>query len=198
MFRKSKDLRSLIAPSRVQKPPNQIRTTISPWTTLFDQKRNFKCGVRNCGACAFMSQRKKEVIGSDGHTHKISQFINCGTSYLVYGLVCPRGLLYVGRTIRPLRTRFSEHKCNIINSNSYDQSMKNKKGHNYSVPRHFKECHDGNPTGLKVFGTEAIKKDNDTGRRFQRLCRQASFWIFTLGSMAPVGMNEDLEVHGAI
>lgn len=145
-----------------------------------------------------MSQRKKEVIGSDGHTHKISQFINCGTSYLVYGLVCPRGLLYVGRTIRPLRTRFSEHKCNIINSNSYDQSMKNKKGHNYSVPRHFKECHDGNPTGLKVFGTEAIKKDNDMGRRFQRLCRQASFWIFTLGSMAPVGMNKDLEVHGAI
>lgn len=76
--------------------------------------------------------------------------------------------------------------------------MKNKKGHNYSVPRHFKECHDGNPTGLKVFGTEAIKKDNDMGRRFQRLCRQASFWIFTLGSMAPVGMNKDLEVHGAI
>lgn len=150
-----------------------------------------------------MSHGKKEVLGSDGHIHRISQFINCGTSYLVYGVVCLCGLLYVGRTIRPLRTRFNEHKCNINNSNSYDQSIKNKKCHNYSVPRHFKECHDGNPTGLKVFGIEAIKKDDDTGRRFRRICRQESFWIFTLGFMAPAGMNKDvswcnLEIRPAI
>lgn len=152
----------------------------------------------NCGACAFTSHRKKEVMGSNGHGHRIGQFINCGTSYLVYGIICPCGLLYVGRTTGPLRVGFSEHKCSIININVYDHHMKNRKRYNYSVPRHFKECHNGNPTGLQVFGIEAIKKDDDTGRRFQRLCKRESFWIFTLGSLAPVGMNEDLEVYGVV
>lgn len=76
--------------------------------------------------------------------------------------------------------------------------MKDKKSHNYLVPRHFRERHNENPIGLKVFGIEAIKKDDDIGRRFQKLCRQESFWIFTLGSMVPDGMNEDLEIHGVI
>lgn len=197
VFRKSKDLRSLIAPSRVRKPQNQTKTPTGNWASIFDQKGNYKCGTKNCGACAFMAHRKKEIMGSDGQYHKIKQFINCGTSYVVYGLICPCGLLYVGRTIRPLRTRFSEHKCSIINSNTYHQS-KNKKCHSYSVPRHFRECHNSNPTGIKVFGIEAIKKDADNGRRFRRLCKQESFWIFTLGSLVPDGMNEDLHIHWAI
>lgn len=198
VFRKAKDLRGLIAPSRVRKPLNQTKTPTDRWTSLFDQKGNYKCGIRNCGACPFMAHRKKEVTGTDGRNHKIGQFINCGTPYVIYGLICPCGLLYVGRTTRPLRTRFSEHKCSIINSNIHHRSIKNKKNHNYSVPRHFREHHNGNPTGLKVFGIETIKKDDDAGRRFKKLCRQESFWIFSLGSMVPDGLNEDLEIHGII
>lgn len=145
-----------------------------------------------------MSHHKKEVMGSDGHDHRIGQFINCGTSYLVYGIICPCGLLDVGRTTLSLRVRLVRlHKCSIINGNVYDHHMKNKR-HNYSVPRHFKDCHNGNPTGLQVFGIEAIKKDDDVGRRFQTLCKREIVWILTLGPLSPAEMNEDLEVHGVV
>ncbi|XP_073465187.1 low affinity immunoglobulin gamma Fc region receptor II-like [Aquarana catesbeiana] len=38
VFQKAKDLRSLIAPSRVRKPLNQTKTPTGRWTSLFDQK----------------------------------------------------------------------------------------------------------------------------------------------------------------
>lgn len=181
VFRKPQDLRSLIAPSRVKtstsKPTNS-------WATIFDQKGCYRCGIKNCGTCMYMWHRKKTVVGRDGKIHPIKQFINCGTEYVVYGIVCPCGRLYVGRTQRPMRVRIGEHKCGIIN-------LRDK----YPVPRHFVEVHQGDPAGMKVFGIESIGRELDIGRRYQRLCKREAFWIFTLGSLAPGGLNEDPEVH---
>lgn len=141
----------------------------------------------------------KRRLWKGGHNQKIKQFINCGTSYLIYGIFSPCGLLYVRRTIRPLRVRFSEHKCNIINSNKeWDKNKKYKKKCNFSLPRHFKEYHNGHPARMQVFGIEEISNDPHNGRRFQRLCKRETFWIFTLCSLARKRMKKDLEVHGVV
>lgn len=109
------------------------------------------------------------------------------TIHQLWYLLC--GFLYVGCTIRPLRMRLCEHKCNIVNitedniaKNKNKDNNKNKNKYNYSVSRHFKEHHNGNPTG----------------RRFQKLCKRETFWIFTLEYLALEGLNEDLEVHEVI
>lgn len=132
----------------------------------------------------YMWHRKKTVVGRDGRVHKLKQFMNCGTQYIVYGIVCPCGRLYVGRTQRPMRVRIGEHKCGIIN-------LRDK----YPVPRHFVEAHQGKPAGMRVFGIESIGGDLDSGRKHQRLCKHEAYWIFTLGSLAPGGLNEDPEIH---
>lgn len=195
VFRKPMDLRGLIAPSRVRKEKKNDKLSLAnPWLTIFEQTGNYKCGVKNCGSCIFMLHRKREFVGLDGRIFKIKQFINCGTNYVVYALICPCGLLYVGRTIRPLRVRFGEHKNNILCIGDPNRTQRN----NYSVPRHFREHHNADPSGLKLFGIEAIKKNHDEGVRFQTLCRRETFWIFSLGSLAPGGLNEDLEVHGVV
>lgn len=59
------------------------------------------------------------------------------------------------------------------------------------MPRHFKHKHDGSTTGLELFGIESIPMSILEGAR---LCKRESYWIFTLQSMAPEGLNEELEI----
>lgn len=128
--------------------------------------------------------QKKKVVGMDGKVHQLKQFINGGTDHVVYGIICPCGCLYVGRTSRPMRVCISEHKCDITNTRV-----------KYTVPQHFQEVHHGDPVGMRVFGIEAIGGDLDRGRRHQRLCTREAFWIFTLGSLTPGWLNEEPEIH---
>lgn len=82
-----------------------------------------------------------------------------------------------------MRVRIGEHKCGIIN-------LRDK----YPVPRHFLEAHQVNPAGMRVFGIESIGGELDSGRKHQRLCKREAYWIFTLGSLAPGGLNKDPEI----
>lgn len=111
VFRRPKDLRSIIAPSRVKKSKNRGLNNL--WTIIFDQKGSYRCGSANCGNCAHLCHRKKDVIGVNGRCHEIKQFISCGTPYVIYGLICSCGLMYVGRTSRQIRTRMNEHRSSI-------------------------------------------------------------------------------------
>lgn len=130
---------------------------------------------------------KKSFARKDGRQFNILQFICCSTQFVVYGLKCPCGSLYVGRTVRTMRTRFGEHRRFI-------EQKKDK----HSVPRHFCQAHNGSTQGLELFGIEAIPMSLPEGERFSRLCQRESFWIFTLNSMSPEGLNEELEVHSLI
>lgn len=81
----------------------------------------------------------------------------------------------------------NEHRSNI-------STGKDK----YSVPRHFKEVHESSIDGLKVFGIEAISNGLDSGNKYQILCTRETFWIFTLGTLAPQGLNEESELHNVV
>lgn len=111
------------------------------WLSVFDQKGSYRCGVSNCGTCASMCHPKKEVTSTDGRDYKIQQFMNCGTTHVVYGLLCPCGLLYVGGTTHPLKKRIGEHKSSISH-------QKEK----YSVPCNFLDVHNSSIKGLRIFG----------------------------------------------
>lgn len=78
----------------------------------------------------------------------------------------------------------SEHKSNI-------NTLKD----NYSVPLHFVDVHNGSTSGLRVFGIETISHDLDNGRKHQSLYNREAFWIFTLGSLAPKRLNEEIELQ---
>ena len=83
-------------------------------------------------------------------------------------LECDCGLQYVGRTSRALHVRIGEHISNI----------KQDKG-NRSVSKHFRECHQKDPSGLYI----------------RQLSRRESFWIYETKVSSPSGLNVEFDLN---
>lgn len=143
----------------------------------------YKCKGIKCKTCGFISHGQKSFCSKDVCTFSIKQFICCITQFVIYGLRCPCGFFYVGRTLHAMRTRFGEHRRLI-----------EKGSEKHSVPCHFKHKHGGSTEGLELFGIESLSMSIPEGERFARLCKRESFWIFTLNSMMSEGLNEELEI----
>lgn len=179
IYRKGKSVKSSIAPSKLkttQKSPLQSLCLI-PLTGMF------QCRKTLCLTCKHVNHGQKDFY-TKGKKYMINNFFNCSSEYVIYALTCPCGLLYIGRTIRTLRKRFGEHR-------RFVEKMVDK----HSVPRHFKEHHSGSLEGLRVWVIESIPSTLPLAERFSRLCQRETYWIYTLDSLAPGGLNEDIETN---
>lgn len=116
-----------------------------------------------------------------GKTYHLGEFYSCSPEFVIYCLTCPCGLLYVGRTVQTLRKRFGEHRRSI------------EEGAELTIPRHFKEFHQGSTKGLQVWVLESIPKS--LPRAECTKCERETFWIYTLDSLSPGGLNEEIEIH---
>lgn len=143
----------------------------------------FQCQKTTCKTCAFVNHGQKQ-FNTKGKTYICNEFYNCGSDFVIYALICPCQLLYIGRTIRPLRQRFGEHRRKI-------EGGRDK----HSVPRHFLKCHNKSTLGLKVWVIEQIPNTFSVAERFHRLCeRGETYWIYSLDTLKPGGINEELEI----
>ena len=110
---------------------------------------------------------------STGTTHKTRSTFTCKTRNLVYLIQCRKcGLQYVGETANPLHIRMNGYRSDI-------HTWKTDK----PVAAHF-NLPDHTLDDLQVMGIEKIH-NNDTEWRKHR----ESYWIFTLDTLAPTGMN---------
>lgn len=182
-FRRARTIKNIIAPSKLKTtmpgPRGDIRT-------YFDNRvGTYKCKKRGCLTCQFILHGRSSFQDTNGNTFHIKQFITCSTDHVIYILRCSCNLFYVGRTIRPMRKRIGEHR-RFISKGCAD----------HSVPRHFLRTHNKDLGKLEVMAIEAIPKGTLTdNERFSLLCKRETFWIFKMGSLAPGGLNEELEVN---
>lgn len=168
IYRKGKSVKSLIAPSKLKKAPKPFIQGLC----LIPLEGMFQCRKTLCLTCKHVNHGQKD-FSTKGKKYMITNFYNCSSEFVIYGLTCPCGLLYVGRTIRALRKRFGEHRRFV------------EKGEDkHSVPRHFKEHHSRSPEGLKVWVIEGIPSTLPPAERFSRLCQRETYWIYTLDSVA--------------
>lgn len=141
---------------------------------------NFKC--LNCAACNFMLTDNTFTHPKTGRVYKVKGRITCLSTFIVYLLTCPCGLLYVGKTKRQLKTRIFEHKCAI-----------RKNDEKSSVARHFNsEGHNANM--LRFMGLECVGRSSRGGDRENRLLQREAWYIFNFNTCIPNGMNEDLSL----
>lgn len=141
---------------------------------------NFKCF--NCAACNFMLTEKEFTHSKTGKTYKVKGRITCLSTFVVYLLTCPCGILYVGKTKRQLKTRIFEHKCSI-----------RKNDEKSSVARHFQSAgHDASM--LKFMGLEMVHRSPRGGNRENHLLQREAWYIFNLNTCIPNGMNEELSL----
>ena len=77
---------------------------------------HFKCG--SCAVCDFTLNVKNFVHGTIDF--KLRHFSNCNTTNVVYAVWCPCGLVYIGQTTQPIKSRIIQHRsrirCQIVNA----------------------------------------------------------------------------------
>lgn len=98
-------------------------------------------------------------------------------------LTCPCGLSYIGKTTRALKTRISEHRSAIRNGVTSSP-----------VAVHFMNAKH-NISSLKYVGIENIKCPRRGGNVDNLLLKRELFWIYTLNTLAPRGLNEDFDIR---
>lgn len=136
---------------------------------------------RSCAACHNNSVKKNTVIGSvTNKTYKLKQFTTCSTRNVVYLITCPCKKQYVGKTNRPVKTRIIEHNSSI-----------RRKDEKSPVARHFNEA--GHPVSSLAYTVlEHVTPARRGGDLERRLLQRECFWIFSLKTVHPLGMNEEL------
>lgn len=93
---------------------------------------------------------------------------------------CPCGIIYVGETTRPIKRRIGEHKCAV-----------RAKDLRSPVSRHFSE-HMHTVSQLRFQIIDGVPPLRRGGDRELQLLQLETFWIYTLDSLAPHGMNENI------
>lgn len=176
-YRRAPNLKSKIAPSRLRSTaPIHKSLELIPLVGMF------QCKKARCKTCDFVKHGRKS-FKHKGKVYPLEGFYNCSSDHVVYALTCPCGLLYIGRTIQPLRQRFGKHRRLIEGGKDL-----------HSVPRHFLEHHNRSTEGLEVWVIEQIPRSLPDAERFKRLCSRETFWIYCLDVLSPGGMNEAIEI----
>ena len=162
-FRRPRNLRDLLVHARITTPAPPPGTGSSP------------CNYRRCKCCAEIVTCNSFSSKSTGRTYNIRSEVTCRSSNLVYLISCKKcGLQYIGETQQPLHVRMNGHRSDI-------RTRKTEK----PIAAHFCQP-DHRLEDLEVRGIEKIHH-GDTNRRRER----ESYWIFTLKTLAPEGMNRD-------
>ncbi len=107
---------SLFVYKRVPNLRNKLvraSTLPSPRQTLLTSLKqgNYPCG--NCAQCHNTWKTNIFTHPRTGTTFPVRGVITCSTKNVVYMLKCPCDNIYIGKTIRPLKQRISEHKSSI-------------------------------------------------------------------------------------
>ena len=168
--KRAKNLRDTVVRADLYNPPKHFLDSLP--------SGNFPC--HNCIHCNAMIRGDSFLHPHSGKKYPVKGRISCKTKYVVYLLKCPCGLCYVGKTIRELKTRFSEHKSAIRNNDEKS-----------SVARHFNAVgHD--VCTLRFQGLEVVNPSKRGGDRGKSLLKREAYWIHTLQTECPRGLNEEL------
>ena len=136
------------------------------------QTGNNPCFNSHCKTCNIKMRKDSFTSHSTGIKHRTRFSFTCKTKNLVYLIQC--GLQYVGETENPLHITMNGHKSDI-NTRKLDKP----------VAAHFNQP-DHSLNDLRVMGIDK-KHTNSAQWRKQR----ESYWIFTLDTMTPKGINLD-------
>ncbi|OCT82187.1 hypothetical protein XELAEV_18024701mg [Xenopus laevis] len=134
-----------------------------------------KKGCYKCAGCITCRQMPSGNSFRHPHTGKeihIKHRITCTTAHVIYIITCPCGLTYFGKTQNTLRERMGNHRSSMKRAIETGKS-------DLPLPKHFLLKGHGLPT-LKFMSIDSVPEPN----------RGAVYWIRTLDTVAPRGLNK--------
>lgn len=134
--------------------------------------------------CQFSSVIRGDHIPhpQTGRLFQINGYYMCNSTYVIYLLKCPCGLVYGGETTQRVRDRIGKHKSTIRCKNLM-----------LPIPHHFNEK-GHNVSQLRYQVLEQIQTPRRGGNRIQLLKQRESFWIHRLNSLSPNGLNREFNL----
>ena len=172
VFRRPPNLRDLVVHSYVKPNNSNFLSDIPPG--------NYKCS--NCAQCGFTTKCKHFTHPHNGREIAIRGTITCSTTFVVYLIKCPCGLAYVGKTTRALRTRISEHRSNIRCGDERNPVAAHFKKFGHSI------------SSFRYWGIEKVERPFRGGDHGLLLLQREAYYIYTLNTMAPNGLNEEFDL----
>ncbi|KAM4014425.1 uncharacterized protein ACNLHF_018048 [Anomaloglossus baeobatrachus] len=159
-------------------------------TFLGNFKPNVKMGCFPCGGCVACPNICRESTFTDAKnvkTYEIRKYITCNSRAVIYYATCPCPKIYIGLTTRQLKVRTREHILGIEAARNATNIEDLK-----TLPRHFAMFHSCNGGSLKVKGIDQIDLGLRGGEISRRLAQLEARWIYTLGTVCPSGLNENI------
>lgn len=111
-------------------------------------------------------------------------FITRNTTHVTYVLECEYEYQYVGRTTWKLKTRIREH---------IDDLRKCFKLH--SASNHFRLVHNRDPKGLTFYSIDCKEHHWRGSNLKQAISKNETWWVFEMCTLAPRGLNIDLDLN---
>ncbi|CAJ0927184.1 unnamed protein product [Ranitomeya imitator] len=108
-----------------------------------------------------------------GKRYNIKGYFTCDSSFVIYAIKCPCGLLYIGETTQPIRSRISKHKSTIRCQNLL-----------LPLPSHF-IAKGHNISQLRFQILEHIPVQRRGGNIIHLLKKKEAYWIHELQTLAP-------------
>ncbi|CAJ0965952.1 unnamed protein product [Ranitomeya imitator] len=134
-----------------------------------------------CACCANVIKSSEFTHPHTGKKFNIKGFYTCETNFVVYLVKCPCGLMYVGETIQHVRDRISSHKSTIRLKKTW-----------LPLPHHFVTANHS-VSQLQYQVIERVERPRWGGDHIKLLKERESFWIYTLQTLAPRGLNRELD-----
>ncbi|CAJ0950220.1 unnamed protein product [Ranitomeya imitator] len=164
-----------------------VKADIGPSTLLpkqvflHTQKRGtFPC--LNCLQCSNVQKGPSVFHPQTGKAIPIKGFYTCESTFVVYIIKCPCGLAYIGETTQAVRDRVAQHKSTI----------RCNKAH-LPLPFHFSEKNH-NIAQLRFQVLEQVDIPRRGQNRTKMLQKREAYWIYTLQTLEPRGLNRDYDV----
>ena len=176
-FRRETNLRDMLVRAKIEYPPSINEKRMY-------KLRNTTCPVITCKYCKYI--RKDQSVQSSfmcaPYKTRVECRISCLTTNVVYCITCQKcKTQYVGETKRQLKRRMYEHLRQIDKYGQFNVQTT-------PVSEHFNQvCK--RPAKLTFQVLETIKADPQLERTTDLRRRRETYWILTLRTIEPFGMN---------
>ncbi|CAJ0931144.1 unnamed protein product [Ranitomeya imitator] len=171
-YKRGRNLKDKLVKSDIGSTVVSLQRTLAP-----PKLGNFPC--LGCACCGNMIKGDFFNHPRTGQRFSIKGRYTCTSSFVIYLIVCPCGLTYVGETTMEIKARISKHKSTI-----------RTKMVDLPIPKHFIESgHSVSQLRFRVIdGVPPLRRGGD---RVKLLKKKELRWISKLGSRQPGGLNVD-------
>ena len=176
-FRRSKNLKELLAPSRFK--------TAEEGQTIQQSNGCFKCERNRCDLCRnFFVESKSFLSLQTGKKYTIHSRLSCDSKNVIYLVSCKKcRLQYIGSTTTDFRIRFRNHKSAMLTNKTTCE-----------VAVHFnKTSHILDDFSFQCI--DQVQAPNNSDEIDRLLITKEAYWSAQLFSLAPHGLNKRKEFH---